>query len=338
MEGKFKWVHIVWWIGLYLLWLLVFQNHAFTFSRTLTVQFCYLVFIAANFYWNLYYTIPGYLYRRKYPAFTLLVIAGIVIASVLRVFLASYLNAHYFLIGKVQPGPWDLFTSSFLNIFIWTICILSGKLLADRFRFQQYVADIEKQKTKAELDFLNAQFNPHFLFNSIHSIYAQIDKHNTPARNMLLSFSEMLRYQLYECNTEMIGIDKELNYVKNYVAMQQVRKEKSLSCDMNVDNDVTGFMVAPLLFIAFIENAFKYAGTGEETKQWIRISFTKRADVLVFSCANTKDPVSAESIIHKGIGIENAKRRLALIYPGKHELKVNDGENTYEVKVKLQLT
>lgn len=329
---------MIWWVGLYLLWLLVFQNHTFTFTRTLTVQFCYLVFIAGNFYWNLYYTIPVFLYKRKYTGFTLLVLAGIVVAAVLRVFLASYLNANYFLVGKIQPGAWDLFTSSFLNIFIWTVCILSGKLLADRFRFQQYVAEMEKQKSKAELDFLNAQFNPHFLFNSINSIYGQIDKHNTPARNMLLSFSEMLRYQLYDCNTEMIGIDKELSYVKNYVAMQQVRKEKTLSCDMYVADDVTGFMVAPLLFIAFIENAFKYVGTAEETQEWIRISFTKEEDALLFCCANTKDPVSRESITHKGIGINNAKRRLALIYPGKHELLVNDGADVYEVKVKIALT
>ena len=338
MAGKFKWLHIAWWVGLYLLWLLIFQNHTFTVSRTLTVQFCYLIFIAANFYWNLYYTIPIYLYRRKYPVFVLLVLVGIVVAAVLRVFLASYLNAQYFLLGKIQPRPWDLFTTSFLNIFIWTVCILSGKLLADRFRFQQYVAEMEKQKTKAELDFLNAQFNPHFLFNSINSIYGQIDKHNGPARNMLLSFSEMLRYQLYDCNTEMIGIDKELSYVKNYVAMQQVRKEKSLLCNMHVAGDVTGFMVAPLLFIAFIENAFKYVGTAQETEQWIRISFTRQDDALVFHCANTKDLVSSESNTHKGIGINNAKRRLALIYPGKHELLVNDGENTYEVNVKLALT
>ena len=338
MTGKFTWLHIVWWFGLYLVWLLVFQNHAFTFSRTLTVQFCYLIFIAANFYWNQYYTIPTFLYRRKYAAFALCIIAGIGITAFLRVLLASYLNAAFFLVGKPQPDVGELFATSFLNIFIWTVCILSGKLLADRFRFQQYVAEIEKQKTKAELDFLNAQFNPHFLFNSINSIYGHIDKHNTPARNMLLSFSEMLRYQLYDCNTEMIGIDKELSFVKNYVAMQQIRKEENLVCDMQIDNNVTGFMVAPLLFIGFIENAFKFVAANEEEAYRIDFSFTKENDTLIFDCTNTKETGSNESITHKGIGISNAKRRLALIYPGKHQLLVNDRGGTYQVVLKLDLT
>jgi len=338
MAGRFKWLHIVWWLGLYLLWLLVFQNHAFTFSRTLTVQFCYLIFIAANFYWNLFYTMPVFLYRRKYIAFALGVLSGITVASLLRVVLATYLNEYFFLVGKTQPGYRELFTSSFLNIFIWTVCILSGKLVADRFRFQQYVAEMEKQKTKAELDFLNAQFNPHFLFNSINSIYGQIDKHNTPARNMLLSFSEMLRYQLYDCNTELIAIDKELSYIKNYVALQQARKEESLQCNIEVGKEVAGFMVAPLLFISFIENAFKFVGTGEDGTEWIHLSFKKENNTLTFHCANTKDAGRKESILHKGIGINNAKRRLALIYPGKHQLEVTDTETTYEVTLQLELT
>jgi two-component system LytT family sensor kinase len=337
MVGKFRWIHILWWTGLYLAWLLVFQNHAFTFSRTLTVQFCYLVFIVANFYWNLYYIIPVFLYHRRYFSFAAGVLTGVTIAALLRVVLASYLNAHFFLVNKPQPGIWDLFASSFLNIFIWVVCILSGKLLADRFRFQQYVADMEQQKTKAELDFLNAQFNPHFLFNSINSIYGHIDKHNIPARNMLLSFSEMLRYQLYECNTQMIDIDKELGYIKNYVAMQQVRKEESLVVKMDVNPNASGFMVAPLLFIAFIENAFKFVSSCEDMKNLIAISFSRQKDTLVFHCLNTKEPGMKQRIDHGGIGINNAKRRLALIYPGKHALQVTDHETTYEVNLQLEL-
>ncbi len=113
-----------------------------------------------------------------------------------------------------------------------------------------------KEKEKAELDFLNAQFNPHFLFNSINSIYGHIDKHNASARNMLLTFSDMLRYQLYDCNSNCIIIDKEINYIKNYVALQQSRKEESLAVNLTIAENVKGFTIAPLLFIAFIEKCF----------------------------------------------------------------------------------
>src|SRR6185295_2402567 len=146
----------------------------------------------------------------------------------------------------------------------WTIVLIAGKLMIDRFRVQQYVDDIARQKERAELDFLNAQFNPHFLFNSINSIYAHIDKQNVTARNMLLTFSDMLRYQLYECNNSNIAIEREMNYIKNYVELQTARKDDTVAVSISIDESVKGFTIAPLLFIAFIENSFKYVGAAEE--------------------------------------------------------------------------
>jgi LytS/YehU family sensor histidine kinase len=317
---------------------MIFQKREFAFSRTVTVEFCYLIFIAANFYFNIYFTIPRYLYRKKYFAFAGSMIAGIIIGALLRVPLAMYLNQHYFLIGKSQPGFSELFLNSFLNIFIWVIGIVSIKLIIDRFRFQQYVDEMAKEKEKAELDFLNAQFNPHFLFNSINSIYGHIDKHNSVARNMLLTFSDMLRYQLYDCNSDSINIDKEINYIKNYVALQQMRKEENLAVNISISQNVKGFTIAPLLFIAFIENAFKYVGNSANKENSVTISFRKENNTLFFKTCNTKEANNNNSIEHKGIGIANAKRRLALLYPGKYHLAINEDENFYEVNLDLLLS
>ena len=179
MQRKLNWSQTLWWIGLYIFWVMVFQKREFSFSRTATVEFCYLIFIAANFYLNIYYTIPVFLYRKKYALFATIMLAGILLSALLRVPLAMYLNKHYFLVGKSLPGYSSLFTDSLLNILIWVVCIVAGKLIIDRFYFQQYVDEMAKQKEAAELDFLNAQFNPHFLFNSINSIYGHIDKHST---------------------------------------------------------------------------------------------------------------------------------------------------------------
>jgi LytS/YehU family sensor histidine kinase len=316
---------------------MVFQKREFAFSRTATVEFCYLIFIAANFYFNIYFTIPRFLYRKKYFLFALFMMLGIIVAALLRVPLATYLNRHYFLVGKPQPGFSPLFINSFLNIFIWVVCIVAVKLIIDRFRFQQYVDEMAKQKEQAELDFLNAQFNPHFLFNSINSIYGHIDKHNSTARNMLLTFSDMLRYQLYDCNSKAIPIEKELNYIKNYVALQKARKEESLVINLNVDENVKGFSIAPLLFIAFIENSFKYVSASEEKVNEVAISVTKEDDTVHFKCYNTKEINFTNPIVHKGIGITNARRRLQLLYPKKHHLDITDDKNYYEVYLKIQL-
>ena len=317
---------------------MVFQKRAFAFSQTLTVQFCYLVFIAANFYFNIYFTIPKFLYRKKYLAFAAGMLAGILVTACLRVPLAMYLNKHYFLPDKPQPEAGELLSSSFLNIFIWVVCIISGKLITDRFRFQQYVDQVEKARSKAELDFLNAQFNPHFLFNSINSIYGHIDKHNATARSMLLTFSEMLRYQLYECNTDSIAIDKEIGYLRNYVAMQQARKEDNLVVELFVDDQVRGFSITPLLFIAFIENAFKYVGNGEEKESRVVISFQRTGEELLFKCINTRDAAQPNGIRDNGIGISNARRRMALLYPDRHDLRIAAEDDRYEVSLKIRLS
>jgi hypothetical protein len=327
------------WVVLYLFWIVVFQKRAFAFSRTITVQFCYLLFIAANYYFNLYFAIPAFLYKKKYTVFALLFLAGIITASLLRVPLATYLSEHYFAPGKTPPGFSELFINSFINIFIWTICLVSGKLIIDRIRFQKYVDAMEKEKTKNELDFLKAQFNPHFLFNSINSIYGNIDRGNSTARNMLLTFSEMLRYQLYECNTDRIPIDKEISYIKNYVALQQTRKADNLLVQLHIDEDMKGFNIAPLLFIAFIENAFKYVSHYEDKMNKVEISLCKNGSNLVFKSLNTKENFNGRVIMHSsGIGIANVKRRLELLYPQKHELKMHSDESFYEVVLNLQLS
>ena len=338
MTRKKNWLQLLWWVGLYVFWVMVFQKREFAFSRTATIEFCYLVFIAANFYFNIYFTIPTFLYKKKYVAFVAAMIAGIVLAALIRVPLAMFLNQNYFPVASPLPNFSSLFINSLLNIFIWVVCIVAGKLIIDRFNFQQYVDEMAKQKEQAELDFLNAQFNPHFLFNSINSIYGHIDKRNTTAREMLLTFSDMLRYQLYECNNNIISIEKEINFIKNYVALQQVRKEESLIVNLTIDENVKGFTIAPLLFIAFIENAFKHVGNNDQKENKINIVFEKEENSLIFQSFNTKELNTCNnSIEHKGIGIANVKRRLRLLYPQKHDLVIEENEHFYKVNLKLQI-
>ncbi len=337
MVKQRKWMHVLGWLSLYFFWITIFQTRAFTFSRTLTVQFCYLLFIAANFYFNIYFAIPRLLYRKKYIAYGFALAGCVIVTALLRVPLAMYLNSHYFLANKPQPGSRELFSSSFLNISIWVICVVAGKLIADRYRVQQHLDEVKQEKLKTELAFLNAQFNPHFLFNSLNSIYGQIDKTNMAARKMLLSFSDMLRYQLYECNTDLIGIDKEMSYIRNYVALQQARRDERLMVCLNIGKEVRGFSIAPLLFMAFIENAFKYAGNCEDRENRIEIGFRKNEDDLIFTAFNTKEPGARDDRDHKGIGIANVRRRLELLYPGKYLLDIDDREDTFFVLLKLYL-
>ena len=329
--------HIAGWIALYLFWIMLFQKRTLALSHTASVEFCYLIFIAINFYGNVLFSIPKFLYKQKYLEFVLLFFSGIIITASLRVPLASFLNAHYFLVGKPHPTSAALFVASFINIFVWTACIVCAKIILDRYRLQEHLEKIKKEKSKAELDFLNAQLNPHFLFNSLHSIYGHIDKNNSAARNMLLSFSDMLRYQLHDCNNKSIPIEKELNYIKQYVNLQKTRKEEDLVVTMHIEESVKRLSIAPLLFICFVENAFKFAGYSKSNENKIDISFCRSEGKLVFTCFNTKEQNHISSIEQKGIGINNTKRRLALHYPDKHLLSICEKEDSYQVTLKIDL-
>jgi hypothetical protein len=331
------WDHIAIWAALYGLWIAVFQNQALTLSRTMTVGFCYFIFIAANFYLHTYFSVPRFLYRSRYLAFVSMLLLGILAGAALRTGAAVYMNAHYFLPGKPQPYLGKVFLDSFINISFWVLSIIAVYLIIEKVRFRKYVATIEEEKTRNELNFLTAQFNPHFMFNSINSIYGQIDKQNSKARTMLLTFSDMLRYQLYECNVPLVDIDREIAYIKNYVAIQQSRKGENLVVDLDIEEDVRGFKIAPLLFIAFIENAFKYVSSDEKRENVVGISFGMEKEELLFKTYNTRERLNGHPIKHQGIGIKNVKRRLELLYADRYNLSIQNNEQVFEVELKIKV-
>src|SRR5678810_256748 len=131
--------HFLFWTTLYLFWILVFQKRAFVFSRTMTMQFCYLFFIAGNYYFNILYTVPKFLYQKKYTVFALLMLSGIVAGSLLRLPVATYLNLHYFILGKPQPSFTLLFINSLTYIIIWVVSLVASKLIFKRVRINKYV-------------------------------------------------------------------------------------------------------------------------------------------------------------------------------------------------------
>ena len=327
-------MEIGFWVGLYIFWVLIFQNRSFTISRTMTVEFCYLIFIAAIYYTSIKYFIPNFLYKKFYISFFFILLLAIATGALLRVPLVFFMNRYVF---HANTPPFEkVLINSFINIFIWVVCLLALHLLIEKIRFRKYVTVLEKEKTKNELDYLKAQFNPHFLFNSINSIYGHIDRKNYKARDMLHTFSEMLRYQLYECNADHITIEKEINYIRNYIVLQQSRKE-NLAVEFCADPEVNGFVIAPLVLITFIENAFKYVSNYEEKENRVKIHLRYSENIFYFTISNTtEERVERTTMDHGGIGIANVRRRLDLIYPTMHELIIINEPHFYKVSLKIQ--
>lgn len=228
--------------------------------------------------------------------------------------------------------------NTYLAQFLGCVCMCAYRLLNDHWTSQANVEALQKEKARTELNFLKAQLNPHFLFNSLNSLYAEIDKTNPGARTIVLKFSDMLRYQLYECNVEKIAIEKEIDYLQNYVALEKLRKEDYLQIDFNTKGNLAGFEIAPLLFITFVENAFKYASNHENRKNFIIITLARDKTHIVFECRNSKDKILSRNLVEdSGIGINNVKRRLELLYPGTHQLAIENEEDLFKVSLKIRM-
>ena len=337
LKGKAYLYHIGFWLGIYLLWVAVFRSYSITIYKTMTIEFCYLIFITADFYAINNLIVPHFLQKKRYIYFIISTIFIIALSAWLRALVSVQMNSTFF-----HAPPIDFTTlvlKSTFNITLWVLLITIGKMLVDRIQTQQQLELLEKEKIESELNYLKAQINPHSLFNSLNTIYGHIDKSNQTARNILLQFSELLRYQLYDCNAGKVNLDREIDYIKNYVAFQRLRKDEDLMVTLDMENIEAGFTIAPLLLVVLIENAFKFVSSFPEKENRIAIRIFTKNRVLYSTCSNTKEK-GANTLMATnagGIGITNLKRRLELLYPKKYQFETRIEDEHYEAILNIDL-
>lgn len=226
-----------------------------------------------------------------------------------------------------------LFTMFNLSIPIFISALL--KVYVEWRRNEDLRRKVVNEKVSSELQFLKAQLNPHFLFNSLNAIYSLSVKSSPSTSGAIISLSELMRYMLYEADRDKVLLEKEVEYIRNYVQLQRLRLSDSANVTLKISGQYKGREVPPLLFISFIENAFKY-GTDYKGSTYVDIilSTTERAVQL-----KVKNIIGAqrENKRHSGVGLENIKNRLRLLYPDSHELQITDNGETYEVDLTLDL-
>ncbi|HEU5145803.1 MAG TPA: histidine kinase [Chryseosolibacter sp.] len=334
---RFKLDHVIFWVA-------TVGFHMFTKAELIQragIEHFILESIVRNgllaflIYLNLLFLIPRFAQKGKLLVYALLLLGSLSGYVLLK-------NAHdVYLYGYVLNDPRHqyFFANTYYNfsIALFYLAFSVALHLSKEWYFQrEQLRQMEIAKLNAELDYLKAQINPHFVFNSINAIYFQIDRQNEVARRSLSNFSEMLRYQLYECNGAEIPIEKEINYIKSYVAMQQMRKDENYTIIVRAADDLKGFYICPLLLIPFVENAFKHVSNFAKHNE-IRIEMSRMEGRFILSVFNTKDDRPTNSV-RKGIGLNNVKRRLELLYRDKHELTIDDRPDSFEVKLVLHFT
>lgn len=289
-------------------------------------------------YTNLYYLMPKYLYTRKYGKYTLLFFMNMAFFVMLMMLFWVGLEKIFFGTTSILTSKYGL--SSVFGSVLGTMTITMMIKLGKRsFETERKNEQLEKEKLATELKFLKSQLNPHFLFNALNSIYFLIKKDQDTAAQALVSFSDMLRYQIYECNDPKISLKQELEFLKNFIQLSQLRKNENFKLTTSFAENINGEMVSPLLLIPFVENAFKHVSTESEQKNWINIDLQLEGKTLLFNIANSlsEESASDDALVVGGLGLPNVKRRLDLLYPEKYDLKVTESEEEYKVSLKLEI-
>jgi sensor histidine kinase YesM len=231
---------------------------------------------------------------------------------------------------------------------LWkTVILYFGSFLLSLITYyRKRTSEVEEQqallmqdKVKMELNFLRSQINPHFLFNALNNIYSMIYTGDQHAADSVLSLSEMLRYVTYESKESRILLSGEISYLENYIEFQKFSYEGEINVVFEKDILSDTILIAPMLFQPFVENAFKYSGIGQDKDAYIRISLSSDNYKLMFSIENSKKKISYsdKELKTNGIGIENVKKRLDLMYPNRHSLIIDDKGVSFRMNMSIEL-
>jgi hypothetical protein len=194
----------------------------------------------------------------------------------------------------------------------------------------------EKEKLETELRFLKSQINPHFLFNALNNIYSLTIARAEEAPESVMQLSEILRYMVYDSNEDKVPLKNEITYIENYVNLKLLKDSRGMNVQLNIDKAGGELMIPPLLFISFVENAFKHSQIENLQKGYIRISLQTNGSNLTFSVTNSLPTAAFTKDKLGGVGLANIKKRLDLLYPnGQYDLTINHGEQEFGVWLQL---
>jgi len=328
--------HAVFWLVFYFFLVIVSQD-AYPLGLSMLLNIIRIIFYAVAVYVNLFYLFPLFLMKQQYWQYvSLLLLTMVIIAPMEGITM-------YFCVPHDHISTLAFLKNNFNSIFILTFFVASSssiyKIINDWFTHQREKADLQNQSLKSELKYLKSQVNPHFLFNTLNSLYALTLKKSDLAPEIVLRLSEMMRYMLYECNERVVPLEKEINYIENYLELEKIRHGNKFEIKFTQNGNHEYLKIAPLMFMPFIENSFKHGLHSQPDAAYVNIQMDIQADEINLQVDNSRPPVMPMSIRKKsgGVGLVNVKRRLKLIYPSQHTLQIDKTPNSFHVNLKIEL-
>lgn len=334
-------IHVAIWLVLYILAMLFIRTIG-PFNRLDNTLFLPLTigtfFNAIIFYSIALLLIPKYANKSRIKLF----LAGILIIFVGCTFLETLID-YYFMVWVYSDSPETFFAMFITNAVVHLFFASTGlgygftrTWLINENKKQELI----KEKLTAELDFLKTQLNPHFLFNVLNMAYSSANrKGDDQTADIIEKLSVLLRYMLYESNVDKIDVAREIDFIRNYINLQKMRLSTDIPANISftINGDYSGYRIAPLILIPFIENAFKY-GIKLEQPSTISLTINFQNNEIEFIALNTVFNHNHQTDSKRtGIGIKNTRKRLAILYPDKHQLNIANNGNEFLVKLHLTL-
>lgn len=328
--------HAIFWTVLFGLMLLQGYQDNHDFNLVFSTELISLLFFAVLVYFNLFYLIPNYLAKNVLLYLGLVIAACAVVTPIkILVLYLKYANTPQLQENLIRIQGW-MYMGSFFVTLLSTIL----RVITDWWRYQQEKQTLQTQTIQSELRFLKSQINPHFLFNTLNNLYALTLKKSDKAPEIVLKLSEIMRYMLYECNEKRVLLTKEIQYIYNYLDLERLRQPASADIRFTTEGQISEQLVAPLLFVPFLENSFKH-GLNHHVRGggFVRMHLKVAGNDLEFFIENSKVErlPRQEHPRSGGIGLANVRQRLQILYPEKYTLKVDDEPHRYAVTLLLQL-
>nr|WP_299343774.1 histidine kinase [Allomuricauda sp.] len=291
-------------------------------------------------YINYLILVPGFLLQKKMWQY--------ILASFIVLVAFNFILNHFFAAGPLDRiseitgmsnmRPFRKLSEAMTAVVSMSFFLLGGVmgLTKDFYRREKLNRMKEVNRKETELQFLRAQLNPHFLFNSLNSIYSLVRDKSSEAPHAVITLSELMRYMLYEAKKELVPLTKEIEYIQNFVQLQILRLSDSKNVKLRICGEYEDKLIAPLLLIPFVENAFKY-GTDFKGNTYVDISMRIVSETLFFKVVNTIGPYKKD-LESSGIGLKNIKNRLQMLYNERHALRISKDDGNYIVDLELQLS
>lgn len=337
-KNRFFWVHVLFWClyASFFFYIVTFPRRGEepNYTRAALDAFLQVITMASISYYHYFKALPTILEQKSWPKYLGQFIPVLILTILVQ------LLAKKFIYADANIKTLEFFSSTrFIVQHVFSLIFIVAfvsmlRLLKDWSDIQTTRKALENDKLTSELKYLKEQINPHFLFNTLNNLYYLAHSKSPKTTDVIAQLSQMMRYMIYETNAEKVPVSKEIEYIQNYISLEKMRLEDDFPIHLEIEGQYQHLYITPMLFITFLENAFKHGVENGNKESWINVKIHFENNTCIYAVKNSKSDKAEKN---PGIGLINTQRRLNLSYPDKHSLEIKEENHSFEVNLKLEL-